>query len=126
MEHIETRFNTSNFEIGRPLPKGRNKKDTKKCVIKRKLKFGDYKNCLEVPQIENEINHLEKNKIDIDSPKEFIKNKRLILKTQQIFKSERHNVFTEEINKVAFSSDGHERMQSIDWIETYPYGMNKE
>ena len=101
-------------------------KDTKKCVIKRKLKFGDYKNCLEAPQIENKINHLEKNKIDIDSPKEFIKNKRLILKRQQIFKSERCNVFPEEIYKVAFSSDDHKWMQSIDWIETYLYGMNKE
>ena len=35
-------------------------KGTKKCVIKRKLKFEDYKNCLEVPQIENQTNHLEK------------------------------------------------------------------
>ena len=36
-------------------------KGTKKCVIKRKPKFQDYKNCLEAPQIENKINHLEKN-----------------------------------------------------------------
>ena len=28
-------------------------KGTKKCVIKRKLKFEDYKNCLEAAQIEN-------------------------------------------------------------------------
>ena len=33
-------------------------KGTKKCAIKRKLKFEDYKNCLEEAQIENEINHL--------------------------------------------------------------------
>ena len=42
------------------------------------------------------MTHLEKNKIDIYSfkkdQKEFIKNNKLILKTQQIFKSERHNV----------------------------------
>ena len=47
-------------------------------------------------RIENEINHLEKNKTKVDSlkeyKKEFIKNDKLILKTQQIFKSERHNV----------------------------------
>ena len=36
-------------------------KGTKKCVIKRKLKFQDYKNCLEAAQIENKINHLQKN-----------------------------------------------------------------
>ena len=35
-------------------------KGTKKCVIKRKLKFQDYKICLEAAQIENKINHLEK------------------------------------------------------------------
>ena len=28
-------------------------KGTKKCVIKRKLKFQDYKNCLEAAQTEN-------------------------------------------------------------------------
>ena len=33
---------------------------TKKRVIKRKCKFEDYKNCLEVTQVENKINHLEK------------------------------------------------------------------
>ena len=35
-------------------------KGTKKCVIKRKLKFEDYKNCLEVTQLKNEIIYLEK------------------------------------------------------------------
>ena len=77
----------------------------KKCVIK--LKFQDYKKCLEAPQIENKINHLEKNKIDVDilkeDQKEFIKNNELILKTQQIFRSEKHNVFMEEINKITLS-----------------------
>ena len=41
-------------------------KGPKKCVIKRKLKFEDYKNCLKAAQIESKINHLEKNKIDVD------------------------------------------------------------
>ena len=36
------------------------KKGTKKCVIKRKLKFENYENCLEATQRENKINHLEK------------------------------------------------------------------
>ena len=36
------------------------KKKTQKSVIKRKLKFQDYKNCLEAVQIENKINHLQK------------------------------------------------------------------
>ena len=41
-----------------------------------------------------------------------------MLKTQQRFKSERHNIFNEEINKIALSSNDEERMQSIDSIET--------
>ena len=83
-ENNKTRFKTSNFEIDRPLPKGKNKKiiglikdelggqimkefvglsaklyiylkdnnrekkkekGTKKCIMKKKLKFQDYKNC---------------------------------------------------------------------------------
>ena len=37
------------------------KKSTKKCVIKKKLNC-DKNNCLEPTQLENKINHLEKNK----------------------------------------------------------------
>ena len=55
-------------------------KDTKKRVIKRKLKFRDYKNCLEAAQIEIKIIYLNQ--------KELIKNNKLILKTQQRFRSE--------------------------------------
>ena len=85
-DDFKTRFDASNFEIDRPLPKGKHKKviglmkdklggqimkefvglraktysylkdnndedkkakGTKKCVIKIRLKFQDYKNCLE-------------------------------------------------------------------------------
>ena len=63
------------------------------------------------------MNFLEKNKIEMDSIKEFIKNNKWISKIQQRFKSERHYVFTEEIKKIALSSDGDKRMQSIDSIE---------
>ena len=42
-----------------------------------------------------------------------------MLKTQESFKSERHNVFTEEIKKNTLSSNGDKRIQSIDSIETY-------
>ena len=66
-------------------------KSTKKCVVKRKPKFEDHKSYIEAAQIENKINHLEKNKIDVDSSKEFIKNSNLILKTQQRFNSEMQN-----------------------------------
>ena len=35
-------------------------KGTKKCVMKGKLKFQYYENCLRATRIENEINYLEK------------------------------------------------------------------
>ena len=101
---VECKFDTSNYEVGRPLPTGKNKKGiglmkdelggkiikefvalrpktysyltddckedrkakgTKRCVIKRELKFNDYKDCL--------------------------LNDKVVLKSQQRFKSERHN-----------------------------------
>ena len=70
-------------------------KGTKKCVIKRMLKFNDYKNC--------------------------VLNKKVVLKSQQKFKSEEHNVCTEEVNKIVLSSDDDKRLQTYDRITTYPY-----
>ena len=58
--------------------------------------------------------------------KQFLKNDKSIIKTQQIFKSERHNVFIEEISKIVLSSNEEKRMQSIDFMETYAYGMSKD
>ena len=106
-EDVETRFDTSNYELecnstDLPLPKGENKtviglmkdelggkimtkfvglksktysyliddgnedekaKGTRKCVIKRKLKFENYKKCLEATQIENKMNYIKKIKL---------------------------------------------------------------
>ena len=78
---VKTRFNTSNYELDRPLPKIKNEKgidlmkvelggnnntednevkDTKKCVVERKLKFEDYNNCLEGTQLGNKRNQFLK------------------------------------------------------------------
>ena len=73
------------------------------------------------------MNYLEKNKIDTEGIKESIKkNNKSLLKIPQRFKSEMHNVFTEEINKTALSSNDDKRMQSIDLIETYAYRTSKD
>ena len=45
--------------------KDKKSKRLKTCVIKRKRKFEHYKNCLEAAHLE--INHLERNKIGVDS-----------------------------------------------------------
>ena len=44
-------------------------KGTKKCNLKRKIKFQVYKNCLGEAQIEKKINYLRKKKIGVDSLK---------------------------------------------------------
>ena len=71
-------------------------KGTKKCVIKKMLKFADYKKCL----FDNEP----------------------MLKSQQRFKSENHEVYTENINKIALSSNDDKRIVALDRITSYPYG----
>ena len=168
-EDVNTRSDTSNYELNRQLPKEKNKnvigvikdelgrriikefvwfrtktfnyltgqeckdkktKSSKKCIIKRKLKFEDYKNCLEESQLKNKINHLEKKKIDVDSfrkhHKKFTKNNKLILKTRQRFRNEKHNVlFNEERNKIALIGNDDKRIQSTDLIETHAYLTSK-
>ena len=132
---VEDRFDTSNYEVNRPLPTGKNKKviglmkdelggkvitefvglipktysyltddckedknakGTKKCVIKIWIKFNDYKNCL----LKDEV----------------------VLKSQQRCRSKGHDVYTENINKIALSSIDDKRLIASDKIKSYPYG----
>ena len=72
-------------------------KGTKMCVIKRKPMFKNYKDCLF--------------------------NGEVILKSQEQFKSDHHKVYTEEVNKMALSSNDDKR---FDGIETYPYRTTNE
>ena len=127
-QDVEERFGTSNYGVDRPLSKGKNKKviglmkdelgggiitefadlrpktysymtdefiemkkakGTKKCVIKKMLKFEDYES---------------------------------MLKSQQRFKSENPEVYTENIYKVALSSNDDKRIVASDRITSYPYG----
>ena len=57
-----------------------------------------------------------------------LKYKRIfsISKTQQRFKSEKYNAFTEEIRKITLSSNDDKRMQSIDLIEPCTYATSKD
>ena len=71
-------------------------KGTKKCVIKRMIKFNDYKNCL--------------------------LNGEVILKSQQKFTSKGHDVYTENINKISLSSNVDKRLIASDKSTSYPYG----
>ena len=71
---------------------------TKKCVIKQKLMFENYKDCLF--------------------------NNKTVYRSQERFKSYYHDVYTEEVNKIALSSNDDKRLQTFDRITTYPYGTN--
>ena len=51
-------------------------------------------------------------------------NKKIMLKSQQRFKSDNHKIYTEKINKIALSSNDDKRFQMHDKITTYPYGTN--
>ena len=53
-------------------------------------------------------------------------NNEIILKSQQKFKSERHNVYTEEVNKISLSSNEDKRLQTFERITSYPYGVSVE
>ena len=56
--------------------------------------------------------------------KECLSNNKIILKSQQQFKSDHHKVYTEGINKIALSSNDDKRLQTSVRIKTYLYGTN--
>ena len=136
---VENRFDTSNYEVSRPLPTGKNKKviglmkdeldgktitefvtlrpktysfltddckedkkakGTKKWVIKKIIKFNDYKKCL--------------------------LNVEVILKSQQRFISKKHDVYTENINKIVLSDNDDKRIVSSNKITSCPCGYKGE
>ena len=136
---VENRYDTSNYEVNRPLPTGKNKKviglmkdelggkiitefvtlrpktysfltddgkedkkskGTKKCIIKKMIKFNNYK--------------------------KFLLNDEVIFKSQQRFISKKHDVYTENINKIALSNNDDKRIVSLDKITSYPYGYKGE
>ena len=89
-------YNNDGYDKHRQMNK--KAKGTKKYVIKRKLMFKNYKDSLF--------------------------NKIIILKSHQRFQGDRHKVYTEEVNKVALSSNDDKRLQTFDKIITYLYGAN--
>ena len=51
-------------------------------------------------------------------------NDKIILRSQLRFKNDFHNVYTEEFNKIALSSNDDKRLQTFYRVTTYPYGTN--
>ena len=51
------------------------------------------------------------------------KNK-VLYRSQQRFRSDHHKVYTEEVNKIALSSNDDKRIHTFDRVTTYPFGTN--
>ena len=49
-------------------------------------------------------------------------NEKTTKRTQQRFRSDRHNIYTEEMNKTAISPNDDKRVRSHDKTRTYQYG----
>ena len=56
--------------------------------------------------------------------KDCLFNNKTVYRSQERFKSYYHDVYTEEVNKIALSSNDDKRLQTSDRITTYPYGTN--
>ena len=54
---------------------------------------------------------------------ECLEEKKKILRPQKRFKSEEHDVYTEEINKATLSYNDDKRLMSYDGITADPYGI---
>ena len=73
-------------------------KGTKKCIVKRELMFENYVDAL--------------------------LNDKIIIKSQQRFRSDHHRVYTKGVNKITLSSNDDKRIQTYDNVTTFPYGTN--
>ena len=51
-------------------------------------------------------------------------NNKTIYRSQKRFQSYNHDVYTEEVNKIALSSNNDKRIPTFDKVETYPYRTN--
>ena len=60
--------------------------------------------------------------VKFDDYKKCLLNDQVILKSQQRFISNKHDVYTEDVNKIALSNDDDKRIVSSNKITSYPYG----
>ena len=74
-------------------------KGTKKCVIKQKRLFENYKDCLF--------------------------NNKTVYRSQERFRSYYHDVYTEEDNKIVLSSNDDKRLQTLNRVTTHQYGTGE-
>ena len=66
-----------------------------------------------------------KQKVMFENFKDCLFNNKTIYRSQEIFRSYYHVMYTEEVNKIALSSNDDKRLQTSDRITTYPYGTSE-
>ena len=51
-------------------------------------------------------------------------NNNPVLRSQEVLKSQLHDIYNLKLNKIALSSNDDKRLQTYDKITTYPYGSS--
>ena len=125
MEHVETRFDLSNYEVDRPLPIGKKKKviglmkyELDGRIIKEFLRFRQkaYRYLREDDCVGKKAKDTKKSVIKRDLKfEDFLTSLEInkkVLKTQQRFRSQAQNVVTEKVNNISLSVNDDKRLQA--------------
>ena len=132
---VESRFDTSNYEVNRPLPTGKNKKFiglmkdelggkiiTEFVTLRPKTYSYLTDDCKEDKKAKGTKKCVIEKMIKFKDYKKCLFNDEIILKSQQRFISKKYDAYTENINKIALSNGDDKRIVSSDKITSYPYG----
>ena len=131
---VEKRFDTSNYEVDRPLPTGKNKKViglmkdelggriiTEFIALRPKTYSYLTDDFKEDKKAKETKKCVIKRIIKLNDYEKCLLNGEVVLKSQQRFKSKKHHVYTKNINKIALSSNDDKRLIAADKIASYPY-----
>ena len=132
---VEKRFDTSDYEVDRPLPIGKNKKViglmkdklggkiiTEFVTLRPKTYSYLTDDGKEDKKAKGTKKCVIKRMFQFDDYKNCLLKDEVILKSQQRFISKKHGVYTENINKIALSNNDDKRIVSSDKNTSYPYG----
>ena len=138
-DDVERWFDTSNYDEKdeRPLPIGKNKKViglfkdelggkimTEFCALRAKAYAYKLDDDTEMKKAKGTKKCIVKREITFKNFADALFNDEVIIRSQQRFRSDHHRVCTEEVNKIALSSNDDKRIQTFDKVTTFPYGTN--
>ena len=112
---VDNRFDTSNYEVKRPLSIGKNKK----VIGLMKDELGGEIITEFVTLRPKTYSYLTD---DGKQDKKAKGTKKCVIKKMIKFDDYKHDVYTEDVNKIALSNDDDKRIISSNKITSYPYG----